>query len=85
LELVKTIERELIWKAQEVQNNMIQWGVDVDSEELEEGWPSVPVDAIWSPFGSEDPNRTHGWLSIKEGVEVDALEHQRSHSTYRCL
>jgi hypothetical protein len=46
--LAKTIERELIWKAQEAHNDAIQWGVDVDSEGLEEGWPGVPLDAKWS-------------------------------------
>jgi hypothetical protein len=29
---VATLEREVVWKAQEVQNDAIQWGVDVDSE-----------------------------------------------------
>jgi hypothetical protein len=37
--LAKTIERELIWKAREAQNDTIQWGVDIDSDGLlEEGW-----------------------------------------------
>jgi hypothetical protein len=70
---------------------MIQWGVNVDLEESEEGWPGVLADAVWPPHGSEDPNHTHGWPSAEGGIEVvvevcsDALEHQRSHSTCRCL
>jgi hypothetical protein len=37
------MERELLWKVQEAQNDAIQWGVDVGSDgSSEEGWPGVP-------------------------------------------
>jgi hypothetical protein len=49
-----------------VQNDAIQWGVDVESSTLsEEGWPNVPADARWhAPIGAD------GWPSIMGGVEV---------------
>jgi hypothetical protein len=41
------MERELLWKAREAQNDAIQWGADVESSaSSEEGWPGVLVDAV---------------------------------------
>jgi hypothetical protein len=89
LELAQTVERELIWKAQEMHNDAIQWGVDVDSEGSEEGWPGVPSDAKWSDLQPEDPLRTHGWPSVG-GVQVEVevcsvIDEVEGHSTCRCL
>jgi hypothetical protein len=89
---VGTIEREIVWKALEAQNNVIQWGVDVDSTTpLEEGRPGIPVDAVWpSPLVGE-PLRSHGWPSVEGGIEVtmevcsDTVKFQREHSTCRLL
>jgi hypothetical protein len=87
---VQSIERENIWKEREGQNDAVQWGVDVDSStSSEEGWPGVPADALWRY--PEDPLHTHGWPSVKGGVEVsikvcsDALVSRREHSTCKCL
>jgi hypothetical protein len=92
LELAKTIERELIWKAREAQNDAIQWGVDVDSSTpSEEGWPGVPVDATWPSPLPGALLHANGWPSVEGGVEVevevcsDAVELQREHSACRSL
>jgi hypothetical protein len=53
-----------MWKAQEVQNDAIQWGVDVESSaSSEEGWPGVPADAVWPHQIGAD-----GCPSIEGGV-----------------
>jgi hypothetical protein len=74
-----------MWKAQEVQNDAIQWGVDVESSaSSEECWPGVPADAVWPHQIGAD-----GWPSIEGGVEVsikvvsDAVELEREHSSCR--
>jgi hypothetical protein len=55
-----------MWKAQEAQNDAIQWGVDVESSALsEKGWPGVPADAVWPYRIGAD-----GWPNIEGGVEV---------------
>jgi hypothetical protein len=69
---VQLIARENIWKEREVQNNAIQWGVDVDSTtSSEEGWPGIPADAVWPSLSAEEPLRADGWPSVKGGVTVD--------------
>jgi hypothetical protein len=35
-----------------------------------EGWPSVPADAVWLSYDAGDSTRTHGWPSVKGGVEI---------------
>jgi hypothetical protein len=83
------IERELIWKAQEAHNDVIQWGVDVESSALSnEGWPGVPADAVWP--SEDEPLRTHGWPSISGGVQVEVevrsvVDGVEGHSASRCL
>jgi hypothetical protein len=84
------MERELIWKVREAQNDAIQWGVDVDSEGSEEGWPGVPSDARWSDLRLEDPLHTHGWPSVEGGVQVEVevrsvIDEVEGHSACRCL
>jgi hypothetical protein len=89
--LAKTIERELIWKVTEAQNNAIQWGADVElSASSEEGWPSVPADAVWPSIYENEPLCTHGWPSIDGGITVEVevrlvVEEVEGHSTCRCL
>jgi hypothetical protein len=83
--------RENIWKAQEAQNNAIQWGVDVESSALSEGgWPGVLVDAVWPDLLLEEPLCTHGWPSVSGEIEVEievrsVLEEVEGHSACRCL
>jgi hypothetical protein len=74
-----------------VQNDAIQWGVDVDSEgSSEEGWPGVLSDLLWSDLLLEEPLCTHGWPSAGGGVRVEVEVHSvidgvEGHSTCRCL
>jgi hypothetical protein len=88
--LVKTIERELLWKAREAQNDAIQWGVDVDLDgSSERGWPGVLLDLVWPDLLLEDPLRTHGWPSVGGGVQVEVevhsvIEEVEGHSACRC-
>jgi hypothetical protein len=90
-ELAKTIERELLWKVREAQNDAIQWGVDADLEgSLEAGWPGVPSDLLWPDLLLEEPLRTHSWPSIDGGARVKVEVHSvvdrvEGHSAYRCL
>jgi hypothetical protein len=82
---------ELQWKALEVQNDVIQWGVDADlSTSSEEGWLGVPADVVWpSPF--DGPLCADGWPDLEVAIEVsvevcsDAVEYQREHSACRSL
>jgi hypothetical protein len=88
---VNTIERELIWKAREAQNDAVQWGVDVDLDgSSEEGWPGVSSDLLWSDPLLEEPLRTHGWPSVGGGVRVEVevclvVDGVEGHSACRCL
>jgi hypothetical protein len=88
-ELAKMIERELLWKAREAQNDAVQWGLDVDSlTSSEEGWPGVPADAVWP--SENEPLHTHGWPSVSGGVTVDVevcsvVDGVEGHSACRCL
>jgi hypothetical protein len=84
--------RENLWKEQEAWNDVIQWGVDVDSSTLsEEGWPGVLADAVWPSLYDREPLCTHRWPSVEGEVEVsievcsDASVSQREHSACRCL
>jgi hypothetical protein len=90
--LIRTIAREKEWENRQVQNDTIEWGKRSHSETpVEEGWPSVPTDAVWPPYDAGDSTHTHGWPSVKRGVEVvvevcsDASKHQREHSACRSL
>jgi hypothetical protein len=91
LELAKTIEREIIWKVREAQNNAIQWGADVESSASpEEGWLGVPADAVWPSIYENEPLHTHGWLSVDGGITVEVevcsvVEEVEGHSACRCL
>jgi hypothetical protein len=86
------ITREKEWENCQAQNDTIEWGKEDSLEtSLEEGWPSVPADAVWPSYDAGDLTRTHGWPSVEGGVEVvvevcsDASERQREHSACRCL
>jgi hypothetical protein len=71
-----------------VQNDVIQWGVDADSEGLlGAGWPGVPSDLLWPDPLLEEPLCTRGWPSISGGVEVkiEVVENVEEHSACRCL
>jgi hypothetical protein len=88
---VATLEREAVWKAQEVQNDVIQLGVDIDSELSEKGWPGVPADAILPSPLPGTPLHANGWPSVKGGVEVfievcsEVVEPEKECSTCRSL
>jgi hypothetical protein len=75
----------------EAQNNVIQWGADVEaSASSEEGWPGVPADAVWPSIYKNEPLRTHGWPSVDGGVTVEVevhsvVEEVEGHSACRCL
>jgi hypothetical protein len=89
--LAKTVERELIWKAQKARNDVIQWGVDVDSDSSSEGgWLGVPSDLVWPDPLLKDPLRTHSWPSVGGGVKVEVevrsvVDGVGGHSACRCL
>jgi hypothetical protein len=90
--LIRMIAREKEWESCQAQNDAIEWGKgSCSGVPSEEGWPGVPADAVWPSYDAEDLTRTHGWPSVKGGVEVivevcsDALERQREHSACRCL
>jgi hypothetical protein len=56
------MERELLWKAREAQNDAIQWGEDVESSaSSEKGWPGVPGDAVWPSLYEDEP--LHTWMA----------------------
>jgi hypothetical protein len=81
-----------VWKAWEAQNDVIRWGVDVDSSTpSEESWPGVPADAVWSSPLPGALLHADGWPSVEGGVEVaievcpDTVELQREHSACRSL
>jgi hypothetical protein len=74
-----------------VQNDVVQWGVDVElSASSEGGWPGVSADALWPDPLLEEPLRTHGWPSVSGGIEVEVevrsvIEDVEGHSACRCL
>jgi hypothetical protein len=96
LELAKTMERELIWKAREAHNDAIQWGVDVDSDgSSEDCWLGVSKDderqKAWAASDSQVTTSclpiNHGWPSVSGEVEVkiEVVENVEEHSACRCL
>jgi hypothetical protein len=78
--LVETLAREAEWKAQEVSNDAVQWGVSgADGWEVtppvspvEEAWPGVIIDehcGIWPSSSEIVPTCTDGWPNLSANVE----------------
>jgi hypothetical protein len=69
--LVRTIAREKEWEKRQAFNDVIEWGKKDGLEaSLEESWPGVPENAVWPSYDAGDLTHTHGWPSVKGGVEV---------------